>query len=582
MVFNGKIQYWIPYSIGCLWSYSLQFDWVKEYFNLKDLIFTREEISSLLDRIVEPKICGFSCYVWNEQYCLTVAKAIKERWPTCVIVFGGPQVHTDTLKHTFVDNVILGEGEEAWVTILDSILYNKPIKQIFANQRMSDLTIPSPYTSKVFDQIVKNNPDAVWQMTIETNRGCPYQCTFCDWGSLTYSKIKKFSIERVQGDLTWAANNPVTYIYCADANFGIFKDRDLEIANIISETLKDSVVDTVNLQYAKNSTEIVFEIAKILGKFNRGVTVSLQSLNIDTLTEVKRKNLKINDTSNLLNIANKNNILTYTELILGLPEETLESWKQGLANLLELGQHQSIEVWFAQVLKNSEMATLNYRLKNNIKTITVHDYFAMYNDPAETINEYIDIINQTNTMSTEELIEAYMYAWLVIHFHVSGYTQIYAKFARANGISYQTFNDKLYNEVISIPEFNEHYTTLKTGVFEYLTLSKPFFISGHAMHAYSFEFMYKQKELIFSMGLRITNELLNFSVPTEVIDLQKYFIYDVNTDYPISLHSSFNPLTCSVIPTQLQIDSKIKTNFNFYSARRIGLLKNIVRIIDTT
>jgi hypothetical protein len=133
-----------------------------------------------------------------------------------------------------------------------------------------------------------------------------------------------------------------------------------------------------------------------------------------------------------------------------------------------------------------------------------------------------------------------------------------------------------------MPEFNEHYTILKNGVFEYLSSSKPFFISGHAMHAYSFEFMYKHKELIFSIGLHITNELLNCTIPNEIVSLQKYFMYDADTNYPISLTSSFDPLTCQLTSTHLQIDSKIKANFNFYSARRNGLLKNIISRVDTT
>ena len=64
--------------------------------------------------------------------------------------------------------------------------------------------LPSPHLTGVFDHIVKNNSNYKFHMTLETNRGCPYQCTFCDWGSLTYNKIKKFDIDRVFAEIEWA------------------------------------------------------------------------------------------------------------------------------------------------------------------------------------------------------------------------------------------------------------------------------------------------------------------------------------------------------------------------------------------
>jgi len=88
----------------------------------------------------------------------------------------------------------------------------------------------------VFDNIINNNLEYVFNATLETNRGCPFACTFCDWGSLTYSKVTKYDIERIRADIEWAGQNKIGFLYNVDANFGLFKDRDHAIVDILIET----------------------------------------------------------------------------------------------------------------------------------------------------------------------------------------------------------------------------------------------------------------------------------------------------------------------------------------------------------
>ena len=63
----------------------------------------------------------------------------------------------------------------------------EPVEKIYKGERLHHLEIPSPYLTGVFDDIIANNPEYVFNATLETNRGCPFACTFCDWGSLTYA-----------------------------------------------------------------------------------------------------------------------------------------------------------------------------------------------------------------------------------------------------------------------------------------------------------------------------------------------------------------------------------------------------------
>ena len=102
--------------------------------------------------------------------------------------------------------------------------------------RIADLnTLPSPYISGVFDDLFDDryNFHAVW----ETNRGCPYACTFCDWGSATMSKVRTFPEDRLQKEIDWFADHRIQWIYGADANFGILP-RDETIAEWLAATAR--------------------------------------------------------------------------------------------------------------------------------------------------------------------------------------------------------------------------------------------------------------------------------------------------------------------------------------------------------
>jgi radical SAM superfamily enzyme YgiQ (UPF0313 family) len=582
--YQKETNYWLPYSVGCLWSYVSQFDRILENFTLADLFFKREKIEDVLDRIDNPKICGFSCYLWNENYCLRLAEEIKRKWPDCVIMFGGPQPTQDILeKYTFIDTVIFGEGEESFLSILDSMIKGDTVERVYSKSRLEDLNIPSPYTSGIFDNIVKQNPTAIWAMTLETNRGCPYACTFCDWGSVTYSKVKRFELERVRDELDWAEKNRVAYIFVADANFGMLKQRDLEIAGMIREVADRSMIESLNIQYAKNSTDIIYEIAKKIGPYSKGITVSVQSMNDQTLTDIKRKNLDINDIERVMRLSDEHGVSTYTEVILGLPNETLESWKEGLAQLLELGQHQNIDIWFAQLLGNSEMANPFSRRTYGIKTIFVEDYLTL-DQSEDGIKEYVEIVNATNTMDTDDIVEAYLYTWMIIHFHINGYVQLIARYAnKVLNIPYRKFYDLFFQTLKSDSIFGSEYTKVQNILKSYLTTGKlpEDLYGGHAIHSMSYKKIYDNKEHVATLAMNILNDLSPVAEQS-MLEIQNMFIYSSDKKYPIDIKTNYNLYTGKIEDTTYQFSNQIdQVITDFYVLRRKGYLKNTVTISNS-
>jgi radical SAM superfamily enzyme YgiQ (UPF0313 family) len=580
--FHGQKNYWLPYSIGSLWSYLNQFDDIKQNYRLAELGYKRENQDAVIARMENPAVCGFSCYVWNERYCLDLAEKIKQQWPDCVIVFGGPQAHAGTLDHKFIDTVVYGEGERSFLKILKQVAAGDQVEVIYPKDRIDELDFPSPYLEGVFDDIIKSEPDATWQAALETNRGCPYSCTFCDWGSAIYSKVRKFDLTRVSEEIEWMAKNNVSYIFVADANFGILKDRDLEIARMLKEAVDhpESKLESLNIQFAKNSTEVVFEIGKILGDSLKGLTFSVQSMNDETLEAIKRKNMEINKFSTLLEMGAKYGASTYTDMILGMPHETVDTWKAGLAELLEVGQHQSIDVWFTQLLPNSELAQFASRQKYKISSIHAKNYTSIYNsedDHAETI----ELINGTKTMSTDDMVDSYLYGWMIVQFHIPGYSQLLSKYSRnVLNLSYAEFYNCLYEIIKTDQLFGPMYEELKRIVSTYLytgeIVTDDASLRGHALHHFASKQIYDNRERIVDLVGQFVD------IPDNIKDLQRCFIANTSNNNSIIIDSEYDIDTWARKSIVYQVDTRIpyNENFDFWNHRRRGLLKNKFTIIE--
>lgn len=587
--YRKEKNYWLPYSAACVWSYCQQFDDVKQSFRLADIVFKREDQAQLLDRLDNPRVCGFSCYQWNRNYNLSLAKKIKHRWPNCTIVFGGPEVTVAYQLEEFIDVVVLGEGELAWLDILRKITQDTQPQEVYQKQRLEINDYPSPYALRLFDPLIQANPNVKWATTLETNRGCPFSCTFCDWGSVTYSKVKKFNLERVAQDIDWIAKNPISYIFCADANFGILKDRDLEIARMVADAGQQSQdLEVFNATFNKNNNEWSFEILKVLGDLNKGFTVSVQSLHPPTLHAIKRDNLGINDLQYIFNLCNKNNISSYSELILGLPHETKDSFIDGICKLLELGQHSQIEVWFTDLLTNSELASPMDRFNHGLRSVKTANYLALLDQGQDELYpEEVELVCATNSMTTDEMIDSYVYAWMIVNFHLQGYSQLTSRLCRHQyNIAFRQFYDTLLSNITQDQTVGPVYLRMKNSITNLLNNGK--LEPGQSGHNLLFNLadeLYRVKNNIFDL-VATTFEDLTGQKNLYIDQAQRLMVIDLLTEYPVEIKLDFDLVTFDAGPRCYSIDRKTQIidqqsfTEQFYALRRKGLLKTVATVLD--
>jgi radical SAM superfamily enzyme YgiQ (UPF0313 family) len=462
--------FFLPYSVGCIWSYACSNATIADHYKLDQVIWRRDPIDEISQRLASNNIVLFSLYVWNRQYNYTLAKKIKEINPDVITVFGGPEVPVSDPeifeKHPYIDYVVKKEGEQVFLSLLEyldhqteslpaGLLVNQCGRPLDTgnSDRVSDLSIlPSPYLTGVFDKIVADNPEVKWTATLETNRGCPYQCTFCDWGSLTYNKVKQFPIDRVFAELEWVGKH-CDGMWLADANFGMFIDRDRAILDKVIEVhRKGPGLRFFYTTWAKNQKSDVVELIKKLSAestlVSNGLTVSVQSMTPEVLDIIKRTNLKQHKIKEIFDLAEKNNLQVYTELILGLPGETVESFMNSVYEVMEAGNHHGIEIYQGLLLENAELTQVQKEIYN-IKTKNWYNV-----SPLQTVDDQSDpellesiaVITETSTLPKEDMLRIMTWTAFISAFHFYGFSTQVSRFLRKYvDESYKDFYKKLYD-----------------------------------------------------------------------------------------------------------------------------------------
>jgi len=386
---NGTI---FPLALGMIVAYSKAYDGgrLNEHYAFHpDWLVRPSKVRALTQ---EPGIFLFSNYNWSHRHNLLVSRKVKQMSPWSVTIHGGPntpkyEADCEAYFHANpdVDITVRGEGEVAVAELLTALVDvvgkgpldfsvlrditgisfrdGDAIVHTPERARIADLdSIPSPILTGLF-LAYKGTPLGI----IESNRGCPYSCTFCDWGSAISSRIRQFSLDRVFAELEWCAKHQVDGVMCADANFGIF-ERDVLIAEKVAALKKESgYPNSFSTNFAKNTTKHLKRIIEILtdvGVVTTG-TIAVQSMDPGTLKTIKRSNIRLDQYDALATEFHKARLPLIMDLMFGLPGQTFMTFQNDLQECINRGVFP--RMYMAELLVNSPMNEPSYREEHRIR-----------------------------------------------------------------------------------------------------------------------------------------------------------------------------------------------------------------------
>ncbi len=546
-LFQSSIRYentmYLPYTAGVLAAYAWENKVVAQNYTLKGIIYLRESVEKTTAALDSPYLAAFSNYIWNFEYNKALAKQIKSIYPECIVVFGGHNVPPGTAlldEYAYIDILVHGEGEETFRDILLALhsgdsLNNTPNISYRDSHSASVETktipvlcadFPSPYKAGIFDSMLSEQPDIRFSAILETNRGCPYGCAFCDWCRLD-TKVRQLPKERVYGDLEWMSEHKIEFCYCADANFGILPDDEQYVDRLIKLNRKNGYPQKFRVNYAKHNNETVFSINKKLNIYgiSKGATISFQSLSPEVLENIGRKNMSLNKFSELMTLYSNAGIPTYSELILGLPGETYDSFCEGIGKLLEAGQHTSILIYNCELIENSLMANKNYMDQYGIKASITPLYLRHDEPDCADIPEFSRSVTATAAMNEDEWICSNLFSLTVQSCHGMGLLRWFAVYLHyEKGVRYEDFYKALIKWAENNPnavfgkemlfmrgEFEK--ITKNSGLWSYTNkifgnVSWPYEEGVYLDLVYRFEDFYKEMQQ-FLINYNIENEIFN-------------------------------------------------------------------------
>jgi radical SAM superfamily enzyme YgiQ (UPF0313 family) len=334
-------------------------------------VFPAAQANTLGDRALvaalagrDPWLVGFTCYLWNIERTLWVARELKRRRPDVRIVLGGPEVTHDNawvLDTPDYDFAVVGEGEQTFAQLLLGLLGDDvppvPVPGLFVpppglgprfhpsrrpapRAPLPDLNLlGSPYLAGILDAADEE------MLLLETSRGCRFRCKFCYYWK-SYDKTYYLADEALRASLRHAADRGAREVFLLDPTLNQRKGFD-DLLRLLAEENPGGRFTYFAELRAEGVTE---ETARLLRAANfTEVEVGLQSIAPEAMALMDRKN-NLRAFERGVRAMLREGIRVKVDLIIGLPGDDVASVRRGLHYLRDNGLGGDLQAFNLSVL----------------------------------------------------------------------------------------------------------------------------------------------------------------------------------------------------------------------------------------
>lgn len=473
-------------------------------------------VEDVVEEVKDADVILFSSYSWNYDLCDNISSYIKKKYPQKILLLGGP--HIGTHDKTFLNSrkqydYICQPTKPGEIFITDFIdnptniswELNSLNKKTFEFSKKSVYREHINYLKKLKNYSNINELECL--IVLETTRGCPFACTFCEWGGGIETKIIKKDIETVKEDILAIKEAGYKEVYLADANFGAFKERDFEIFKFANDNdIIFTDVSTLKTRDLNKKIELLDFWFNVVGKQNEKKlsvpNISIQSLSDEAMKVCKRLDLSSDDKLRLDKYIHEKCIkegypVPSLEFILAMPGSTIEDFYNEFNMIANFKSWGTIRHDY-MFLPDTELYNSEYLEKYSIKLVEVYtdlvdeDGIENNNTLYKNKKNYFKTISQCYSYTKEEMIEMFI-------MNIAG-PIILKQYYHLFNIKASELVKKCFNIFQHIEEFNEIFKYV-SDIFNENTEAKSIKkINGQLRNKYIEDFINKNN-LIIKGGL---------------------------------------------------------------------------------
>ncbi|MGN7611265.1 DUF4080 domain-containing protein [Magnetococcales bacterium HHB-1] len=294
----------------------------------------QEMVEQLLN--LEPKIIGIGVYIWNSQQIYSLVSLLKKIAPDVFILLGGPEISYETTQQPLskiVDYIIAGEGEILFRTLCQQILDDQPPIETFLSASpppLQQLTLPYDlYT----DQDIQQRT-----LYIETSRGCPFHCEFC-LSSLD-TEVRRFPLPPFFQAMKQLIQRGARQFKFVDRTFNLHLQHSIQILDFFEQQMRKH---TLFLHMEFIPDRLPHQLKERILRFPKEslqLEIGIQTFNQAVLKRIGRSRDDQTSEKNLRWLIQNTDIHLHTDLIIGLPGESLERIAESFNRLFKLRPHE--------------------------------------------------------------------------------------------------------------------------------------------------------------------------------------------------------------------------------------------------